>query len=113
MVTSNTVRVVNISAGTTPNALRQYIDARFPDSVARLSLARQSGEEDSTQAATITFKSMRTARKALLLDNRSFDGTQLGFDADFLGLTALATPETPEIEYVYTNRRIAWLRRNK
>ena len=97
---SCTVRVVNIDPSLNEDALRSIFEESAPKSILDLSLASFRHGHLQTQMATITFKNESDAIRATALNDTQAGESKLGVDRDFLGLTVLYCPDSPEVELV-------------
>ena len=95
-----TVRVSNLHHDVSIADLYTFFQGYDLEPISPSSLCPCSTSNDATQVATVTFKSASKAKKALVLRGKAVRGSSIEIERDFMGLTILAEPKQPTVEYV-------------
>ena len=95
-----TVRVTNVLSGLQKAELQHFFERHGLGTIQGISLCPTSAEEDAPLVATVTFETPSTAKKALELNGRVLGSRNVSVERNFMGLTVLAAPTDPKLEYV-------------
>lgn len=94
-----TVRVTNIPPGCQRSELLHFFESNKIKPTPCMSLCPSTAATDASLIATVSFPSESDAKKALNLNGRPIRNSNISIEREFMGLTVLAAPENPELEY--------------
>ncbi len=94
-----TVRVSNIPSGCPKTELVHFFESNRIVPTPCMSLCPSTAETDASLVATVTFQSDADAKKALDLNGSCLRSSNISIEREFMGLTVLAAPEDPSLEY--------------